>query len=184
MINYFLTALILTLIIPAFGIVMGMLRKIIYNIISILSALFAFALANYLTFPGVIHHELSHAIWGFLTGAKITNITLFKPNGMSLGHVDMYYRGPWFLRSIQACVSSAAPVFCGLITSYFLFTTAIPSVSGFLLILLYYILFSVLMHMTMSIPDIKCFFKGFWGFYIIVFIICIITKFDLIPLFR
>jgi len=182
MINYILTALILTLIIPAFGIVMGMLRKIIYNIISVFSPGFAFVLINYLTFPGVIHHELSHAIFGFISGAKIHNITLFHPSGMSLGHVDMSYRGPWALRSIQACVSAAAPVFCGMATSCLLYSLAGLSSSGFLFFLLYYLLFSVLMHMTMSIPDIKCYLKGFIGFFIILLIICILLRFDFISL--
>jgi hypothetical protein len=32
---------------------------------------------NYLTFPGVILHELSHALMAMVTGAKVTHIRFF-----------------------------------------------------------------------------------------------------------
>lgn len=182
--NYFISALIITFIIPAFGIVMGMIRKIIYRILSIISPRFAFMIANYLTFPGVIHHELSHAFWGFITGAKIKKINLFKPQGMSLGNVEMIYRGPWLFRCIQECLSAIGPVSMGIITSVVTYIYVLPSVSGIgVTIIIYYLLFSIIMHMTMSPSDMRCFLRGVVGVYIIVFVVCVIGEVDILRLF-
>lgn len=179
--NYFISALIITFIIPAFGIVMGMIRKIIYRILSIISPGFAFMVANYLTFPGVMHHELSHALFGFITGAKIKKINLFKPQGMSLGNVEIVYRGPWLFRCIQGCLSSVGPVVMGVITSVLTYIYVLPNIRSLgIIVLIYYLLFSIIMHMTMSPSDMICFLKGSMGVYIIVVIVCFCMKVDIL----
>lgn len=183
--NYVLSALIITFIIPAFGIVMGMLRKIIYRIMAFISPGFAFAVANYLTFPGVMHHELSHALWGFITGAKIKKINLFKPSGMSLGSVQMIYRGPWLFRCIQGCMSAIAPVAMGIVTCTLTCIYLLPAMTGgSATILVYYLLFSIIMHMTMSPSDMICFIKGVVGVYILVLLVCVLGDINLMQYFR
>lgn len=179
--DYLLSALIITLIIPAFGIVMGIIRKIIYQVMSLLSPKFAFAVANYLTFPGVMHHELSHAVLGFITGAKITKINLFKPRGTSLGNVQMIYRGPWLLRCIQGCLSAIGPVALGLVTCVLTYVYILPTLTGAsATILVYYLLFSIIMHMTMSPSDMFCFIKGVVGVYLIVLVICVLKNINVL----
>ena len=179
--NYFISALIITFIIPAFGIVMGLIRKIIYRILSIISPGFAFMVANYLTFPGVMHHELSHAFFGFITGAKIRKINLFKPQGMSLGNVEIVYRGPWLFRCIQGCLSAVGPVVMGVITSVLTYIYVLPNIeSASVTLLIYYLLFSIIMHMTMSPSDMICFLKGSIGVYIIVVIACFCLNVDIL----
>ncbi len=44
----------------------------------------AFILRNYLTYPGTVHHELSHALIAFITGGRILKIRLL-PKGKQLG---------------------------------------------------------------------------------------------------
>lgn len=181
MINYLFTALLITVVLPAFGMIMGLIRKLVYKLVAKISPKFAFVLINYLTFPGVMHHELSHALVGWITGAKIHRINLFKPSGMSLGSVEISYKGPWILRSLQSCFSSAAPVFCGVVTFFLVISFAIPNVTAMpVLILIYYLLFSLLMHMTMSMQDLKCYTKGCTGLYLIVFIACLCFRFDIL----
>ena len=70
---------------------------------------------NKITFIGVIHHELSHALLAFITGAKIVQVKLFKydEEDGSLGQVVFYPRGPLLLRCIQDLFSSIAPTLCG-----------------------------------------------------------------------
>ena len=175
--KYAVSALIITFIIPSIGIVIGMIRKIVYGVLAWISPMIAFVIANYLTFPGVIHHELSHALLGFVSGAKITRINLFKPDGTNLGSVQMVYRGPWILRCIQGCLSAIGPVALGLITICILDVKVLPVISGSgALIFLYYLMFSIAMHMTMSKADMFCFFKGVLGVYLIVLAVCILTE--------
>ena len=179
--NYFISALIITFIIPAFGIVMGLIRKIIYRILSIISPGFAFMVANYLTFPGVMHHELSHALFGFISGAKIKKINLFKPQGMSLGNVEIVYRGPWLFRCIQGCLSAVGPVVMGIITSVLTYIYVLPNIGSLgITVLIYYLIFSIIMHMTMSPSDMICFLKGSIGVYIIVVIVCFCLNVDIL----
>lgn len=67
-----------------------------------------------LTFIGVIHHELSHILLALLSGAKIADFELFKPNGRTLGEVKIIPRGPIFLKAIQKSLSGMAPIICGM----------------------------------------------------------------------
>ena len=178
--GYLFTALILTLIIPSIGIVMGMVRAVINRVLSLISPQLSFFICNYITFPGVILHELSHAAFGFITGAKIKKVTLFRPNGSTLGSVEMIYRGPWLVRCIQTCFSSCAPVVGGMVACLILYSFIIPNITVFYIgVIVYYLFFSIIMHMTMSMMDIKCFGKGVVGVYLIISIICVVTKFDL-----
>lgn len=183
--GYMLSALIITFIIPFIGVLIGFVRKIIYSLMSVISPIFAFAVANYLTFPGVMHHEISHALLGALTGAKITKINLFKPNGNSLGSVQMIYRGPWLFRCIQGCMSAIGPVVVGIVTCLLTWMYLLPVLNGgFGAILVYYLLFSIVLHMTMSSSDMLCFFRGAVGVYIIALLICFLARIDLLTFIR
>jgi len=64
--------------------------------------------------PGIILHELSHALFCFLTGAKITKISFFDKNGGEVKH------SPSKLPVIGQILISCAPFVFGAVAIYFL----------------------------------------------------------------
>ncbi len=120
----------------------------------------AFIIRNYLTYIGTVHHELSHALVAFLTGAKVVRINLL-PRGATLGSVDIETRGNIFLRSIQLSLSAVAPVVMGAISLVLLWQNLLPRLSKIWHhIIFWYVFVSILLHMTMSGSDYVSFFKG------------------------
>ena len=69
----------------------------------------ALFIMNGLTFVGTIHHELSHALYALITGAKVTNVEVFKPKDDRLGCVEFIPRGNWFTKALQMTLSGIAP---------------------------------------------------------------------------
>ena len=121
----------------------------------------AYIIMNYLTFPGTVIHELSHALMATLTGAKVTEISVF-PKGNTLGHVTFTTRGTFILKRLQLCLSSCAPVLAGIATQ--LLTIYILK-GGYMThplqkAALLYVDISVLIHASMSKQDIKNYIKG------------------------
>lgn len=107
-----------------FGLFIEGIQKIIAKIISrLFGTKFADIFLNKITFIGVIHHELSHALFALLTGAKITSIHLFRPDEKTgtLGSVSYATRGPLILRSFQSTLASMAPIICGTISVLYIF---------------------------------------------------------------
>ena len=87
-VNYLLTALILTFAIPGAGVVIEQFVKLLYSVTAaFLGDSFTYFIFNRLTFIGVFHHELSHALLATVTGAKVTKIVFFHPDGDRLGYV-------------------------------------------------------------------------------------------------
>lgn len=122
----------------------------------------AFFLANYLTFPGVILHELSHAAGAKMSGAKLDRVSLFEPNGKTLGCVEFTCRGKK-RRDIafQRAVSSCAPVIGGaLFVPMFMRIAAWGSGSPLLQLMSMHGAFSMACHMDMSRQDMKNYVKG------------------------
>jgi len=134
---------------------------------------------NYFLFPGVMIHELSHATLALITGAKVTEMKLFKKQGDSLGHVNIKHRGSPLLRAIQCIFIAAAPMFIGVIVVYGTFFAAFHF-SGLhiaLKIFLIYIGISMFFNMTMSKQDIKVYFGGIPVFMVMIFILSLIMRF-------
>lgn len=160
--NYFLIALIITLyaicLIPLIGKVVDLINHLLLGVFSLLlpaeTACFIF---NKLTFLGVILHELSHALFCLVSGAKITDIRLFKLKGNNLGYVSYKTRGNFLLRAFQQAFSSCAPVIMGVICLALLIKVKSYFVS---LIIWGYLFFSIFVHSRMSDSDIKCYVKG------------------------
>ena len=76
-------------------------------------------IAIYLTLPGVIWHETSHALFAFVLGARITRYSLVprpgeRPGEMTLGCVEFVPRGPALMRALQSAMSAIAPAITGL----------------------------------------------------------------------
>lgn len=185
-IHYFISALIITLIIPIWGMLIYLLNKSIYALLTkITSEKIAMVIVNWLTIPGVIHHEISHAFIAFMTGAVITEFKPFWPDKTtgSLGHISFVARGSLFLRSLQYTLTSTAPVIMGTVTSIILFslTNITLPISTFFLLL--YLIFSILIHASMSVADVKVMVKGIWVLYLGLLVFCTYIDLDLIRLF-
>ena len=136
---------------------------------------------EYLTIIGVIHHELSHTIIAFITGAKIKNVSLYKidhSNG-NLGGVLFVPRGNKVIQSIQIVLTSIAPVCIGFITLWIMFTRVNPGLDGLALCIAGYMEFSILCHMSLSEQDINNIKSELPVLIVILFLISIIFKLDM-----
>jgi len=154
---------VMVLIIPLIGILINsvIVKGIRRIIASIIGCRLEFIISNYLFAIGVVIHELSHALFAFVTGAKITEIALFKPDDNSLGHVCYVPRGPALFRALQNSLSSCAPVVTGLILSTLMVIKLFPALTvTWQWVLTIYLLASIVFHMTMSGADLKNYFRG------------------------
>jgi len=134
--------------------------------------------ANYILLAGVVIHELSHAFFALITGARIDEIALFKPEGNSLGHVNFTPRGDKFLRALQLSLSACAPVVTGMIITFTIATRFFPTINGVLQYVIgVYLFISVLFHMNMSSADLKCYFRGALPILVLGLPICIFFVF-------
>ena len=172
------STVIILLIVPLIGYINNKIIDVVLsNISRILGRTITLFIANYLTFVGTIHHELSHAIFAFCTGAKIVKIDLFYPSGNTLGKVEFIPRGNKIIKSIQLTASAIAPVIMGCITEYILITyVATNSLSFIATLIVYYLIVSIMMHMTMSKADIKSALKGLPICALLIFCILFATK--------
>ncbi|MCR4656739.1 MAG: M50 family metallopeptidase [Lachnospiraceae bacterium] len=133
-------------------------------IVRLLAALFggrvSYIFRNYLTWPGTVHHEFSHALFAFITGAKVTRISLI-PHGQALGQVEYRQRGGRVLRALQMSLSSIAPILCGMVTETLLIIYVLPkcdvwweyALSGYFIV-------SIFLHMTLSREDMTNLLNG------------------------
>lgn len=139
-------------------------------------------LCNRVTFPGVILHELSHALLVIMTGAKVTKMILFNPfDNKTLGSVEFKTRGGWLKTRIQLALSSCAPVIIGAIIIYFLIKiTFIPGMILIFRIIFWYLIISIICHMSMSKPDIKNYLKGLIALLPMTFVLVLLIKYLLL----
>lgn len=120
-------------------------------------------LYNYISFIGVIHHELSHIIFALITGAKIKRFKLFriKQTTDNLGTVIIIPRGPNIIRGLQLSLSAIAPIITGVLSVYYLYTYIIVVYNDLgVRVVAWYIIISILMHMNMSKADFKAYLNG------------------------
>jgi len=154
---------VIVLLIPALGTaVNAVIVKGVRGVaVRLLGSRIEYFVSNYFLFVGVVIHELSHALFAFLTGAKVTEVAVFRPEGNALGHVCYYTRGPRILAALQNGLSSCAPVVTGLVVSALLTVKVFPVLTapwqrGAVI----YLLVAVVFHMNMSKADLKNYFKG------------------------
>ena len=183
--NSMLSGLIITLIIPVWGLLIYLINTALYRILSkITSEKTAMIIVNWLTVPGVVHHELSHAALAVITGAHITEFRPFwldRSNG-SLGHVNFVARGPLAVRCLQYTLISTAPVLLGSSTVLFATISIRTSLTPAMKFFLYYMAFSVFIHASMSFADVKVMLRGIWVLYVISTVFCIFLNLDLIQI--
>lgn len=181
MIRNIINSVLLTISLPIIGYIIDCINNMLMKAsVRTFGVFITNLLFNWISFVGVIHHELSHALFAIITGAKVTKIELFKPNGYSLGSVSFIPRGNLMMRSIQNSVSAVGPVLLGCITEYVIYKFILPNTRvGWQKGIILYLMISIFLHMTMSLPDIKCWLKGVPVCFIITFILVIIFKIDI-----
>jgi len=172
---------IIIFIIPLIGLIIDGISKCIAKALAkTVGVSMTLFVMNYLTFIGTVHHELSHALYGFITGAKIIKIELFKPTGTTLGQVKLVPRGNAVLRSFQLCMSAIAPTVQGLITECLLLKF-FPAQSE-IIWLIVYVIVSIFIHMTMSIQDIKSALKGLPVCALLIYAICFAFNINIVSI--
>ena len=179
--NIILNSLLLSvgiiIVIPLIGslvnlVITGILR-ILLGLIDPSGTLF-WIFVCFLTFPGILMHELSHALFAFVTGAKINNISFYNLQDGNLGCVEYTPRGPWILQKLQMFLSSCAPVIVGLMIEAAIINAFISmSLSPLIFALLVYLMISALVHMEMSLQDLINYASGSISFFIPLFVICL-----------
>lgn len=118
-----------------------------------------------LTFIGIAHHELSHAVVALLTGAKVNSIVLFrlKAKNGNLGEVKITPRGLGIFKSLQICLSSAAPMILGSLNLFLMLKYLNPILDSWKLALAIYVEITILLNMSLSKQDILNILKHmFW----------------------
>ncbi len=156
-----LETLLILFIILAAGFLVSLINRLITDVLgAVIGIRPAFVLRNYLTYPGTVHHELSHALAGLITGARVESISLI-PKGNELGSVKIVPQGNLFLKSLQLSLTAIAPVVTGCVNLCLMWRFLLPLAAGiWQKILFWYLFISILFHMSMSGADYKNFFKG------------------------
>lgn len=123
---------------------------------------FAVNFCNYLTFPGVILHELSHALLVKLSGGKITKMRIFWPDKSGrLGYVNFVTRGSFFKQRLQLVCASCAPVLMGYLYLYTLYyVLLVCNLPWYGIAFVVYVMISIFNHMSMSKADLEIYIKG------------------------
>ena len=181
--NVFLFSLAVSIAIPFAVILLGYGIHLLGLTLATLAGLFMHSwsislIINYLFFPGVMLHELAHALFAVLTGAKVTKLVLFKKEGDTLGHVEFRHRGGALLVAFQNIFISSAPMFVGgavLFACHYVIRQ-IPGAPLWLKIMMGYLGVSMFFHMTMSPQDIKVYVKGIPLFSCILFLVVFIFR--------
>ena len=184
--NEYLIPLYNALLIPAVIFALGLIMEGIGNLFTrLLARLFgggvAFFIRNRLTFIGTVHHELAHALFALLSGAKVTKVELFCVRGDQLGCVEFYPRGTAFTKSIQMTLASIAPVICGgasLCVLSWLWKYRCVVIWQYVLVV--YLFISIFLHMNMSTQDVKNALRGMPLTIVICYVIFLVTGIRLI----
>lgn len=113
-------------------------------------------------FAGTVFHELSHALFAKISGAKVTKIrcfVLFSKD--TLGYVNFVTQGSQVSQAIQSCLTSCAPVLTAFVTVPLFVWLALTYSGGFLWNLVFgYCAISILCHASMSSADLDLYKKG------------------------
>lgn len=118
---------------------------------------------NLATFPGVVHHELSHAVLACASGARVTQIKLIEFGTGHLGHVNYRTRGNPIQASVQHCLTAMGPMLMGpvTITALWMFYYRTPLYGNAeIRAVAAYITISILIHMRLSKSDLKNIWRG------------------------
>lgn len=166
---------VLTVVVLLFVVVVGLLLDLIANVeLRGLRRFFGDRVAvnffNYWTFPGLLMHELAHALVAIFTGARVLEFHLFDKDGDSLGHVTYQNRGLIIMRAVQDTFIACAPVVAGIVLGVVvLWHIFCENHAVWVDVLLWYLFVSIVNHASMSRQDLKNYFGGVWIFVLPVF---------------
>jgi len=168
-------SLTICLAVPLIGLLIhGIFTFILQRMLSIIdkTGTLYLIIGNVITFPGVIIHELSHALFALITGAKVNKVRLYGIKGDSLGNVNFTPRGFKISKAIQLALASCAPVISGVITeTVILYVFKTHQMQPWQTAILIYLIISILMHMDMSSSDISNYIKGMKVIFPVTFLI-------------
>lgn len=162
---------ILVIIVPVvIGMLLSSLKRLEIKMIAVFSHSLVRFFMHYVTFPGIIIHELSHFIFAVITGAEVRDISFFEDDDGRLGHVTTHARGPWFIVAIQYTLIAIAPVVVGLTLGFLLLRYIFAEQHSLgMNIGLWYLVVCLINHSTMSKSDIEGYFRGVWIFIVPLF---------------
>lgn len=149
----------------------------------------SYLLESYLTYPGVVYHELSHALFGFLSGAKVDSISLRRrdnPDGsVTLGSVQLLVSTNPLLGSLQLTLSGIAPSVTGLVGMSLIFLFAFPSCTTWWMWAVWiYAFVCVLLHSEMSSQDLRSAGSGVPIIVLVLFAVFLVLPVDVGALFH
>ena len=148
----------------------------------------AMLIESYLTYPGVVYHELSHALFALVTGARVTKISLKRrpaPDGQGyiLGSVQYIPRGGRVLQSFQLLLTGLAPSITGLAGMAAIATFAFPRCSAtWHWVIWIYLFVCLLLHSGLSRQDLKGVWAGAPIVVLILFVVFLLFPFDAVGL--
>ena len=171
----------------AVGVFASIVRKYTVRSLARVSSGLARYVDTKLTFIGVIHHEASHALLAFISGAKLINVRLFNIsvyNG-NLGGVTYSPRGPWVIKRLQDSLSGMAPIICGSITlaviyNYLIVGNTFKDANFWVGII---VIMQISYHMTLSKADINTSINGIPVLFMVMYIVAYIKKINIEILF-
>ena len=165
-VNYIVLSILIvffvSLFLPLFGKIIDLFEQLQYQIFGkMFGNKIAGFIINRITFIGTMTHELAHALFAKIFGAKVAKIHLIDFfGGDTLGHVDIAPRGGIIKRNLQSFYSSCAPVFvnCFLIILILFYWTQVDNL--YIHILFVYLIISLLNHASMSTTDLGLYVKS------------------------
>ena len=162
---------ILVIVVPvAVGMLLSSLKRLEIKMVAVFSHSLVRFFMHYVTFPGIVIHELSHLIFAVITGAEVRYISFVEDDDGRLGHVTSRARGPWFIVAIQYTLIAIAPVIVGLTLGFLLLRYIFAEQHSLgMNICLWYLIICLINHSTMSKSDIEGYFRGVWIFIVPLF---------------
>lgn len=137
-------------------------------------------ICNRVTFPGVIIHELSHALFATIFGAKVTKMRLVTiRDDNRLGYIEYMTKGSSLRQGLQHTFCACAPTVMGILLELLLFHMMS---NGFIngvgwKIFIVYMMISIGDHMSMSKQDVKNYLRGSWAAFGIIYAILLLLRF-------
>lgn len=149
----------------------------------------SYLLEGYLTYPGVVYHELSHALFGFLSGARIGKISLRRidePDGTTtLGSVQLYVSTHPLMGAVQLTFSGIAPSVMGMLALVLMCLFAFPNcTTWWMWVLWIYAFVCVLLHSEMSRQDLKEAGRGLPIIMVAMFLLFMVFPIDVLGIMQ
>lgn len=185
------------------GLLLGWVGRLVDSLLSSVLGGVVYNAWGTIFVPGVMMHELSHALFLSLTGACVSEIvvredsrrpwTLYRARGVApanryasaaAGHVSYRRRGPYLLQCIQRVAGASAPTFVGLTCIVVLVQALMHDCTQWWhYALCIYLLICAINGATMSTVDIRDMAPGLPVCLVIIYAAFLLTGFDAFAMF-